>query len=105
MDATLLIYSGRPNPSWHVEAEPARQVEEALGRLAEAPGASLPLGGLGYSGVRIDYVDAAGRRHEAVCSEGIVVLDGRKLIDRERQVERAVLASGRGKVAEVDGLL
>ncbi|HEY0411682.1 MAG TPA: hypothetical protein VGD66_00895 [Allosphingosinicella sp.] len=104
MDATLLIYSGRPNPAWHVEAHCAQQVEEALAVLPAAPDGASPYAGLGYSGVRVDYVDAAGKRHQAVFGSGIALLDGRPLLDRERRLERAVLASGRSKVAEIDRL-
>jgi hypothetical protein len=103
MDATLLIYSGRPNPAWQVEGECAREVEHAIANLPEAPEGASPYGGLGYSGVRVDF-EAGGRRRQAVFGSGIALVDGRPLVDAGRRLERLILASGRGLVPEVDGL-
>jgi hypothetical protein len=104
MDATLLIYSGRPNPVWPVEEGLALEVERAIADLPEATEGASPYGGLGYSGVRIDFTDMEGRRRQALFGSGIALVDGRPLLDSGQRLERLILASGRGRVREIDAL-
>ena len=104
MRATLLIYSGRENPGWSVGGDLAQRLEAQLSALAEAPPDASPFAGLGYSGVRLDFTDASGRRREAVIGAGIALVDGRPFRDDDRRLERAILADGRGRVPEIDAL-
>jgi hypothetical protein len=105
MEASALLYSGRPNPSWRVPAPLAQRVRETL---AEAPAAGAGGGkppGLGYSGIRLRYEDEDGGARTADLFGGVAVLDGRRLADPQRQLERALLASGEALFPRLRDLL
>ncbi|MES2443610.1 MAG: hypothetical protein V4574_12335 [Pseudomonadota bacterium] len=105
MEATLLIYSGRANPKWPVDPAQARAIGAAIDALAEAPpGAVPPPGGLGYSGVMLDFADAAGARRRAVFAAGRASIDGKLFVDAGRRVERLILASGRDTIGSAADL-
>lgn len=55
---TLHIYSGRPDPTWELSDEQAREFIERVGKIEKrVPAESLErYGGLGYSGFTIDSV-------------------------------------------------
>lgn len=95
------LYSGRPNPSWPLAPEEASQLVRRVDGLAPAAPVEPP-GRLGYRGLRfrlyagdreiasgesfdghLRFQDAAGPRH---------------LADPGREVERWLLATGRGKL-------
>jgi hypothetical protein len=93
VEAYALLYSGRPNPHWQVPEHLAELVRHALAAAppAGAGGAEPP--GLGYGGIRIRYREAEVVR-TADLFGGVAVIEGRRLADPQRRLERALLASG-----------
>lgn len=104
MEATLLLYSGRPNPRWQVPAEQARAIRKAIAGLAEAPPGVSAAGGLGYSGVSVRFSGEDGAVQEWTFADGLATPNGKWFADSGRRVERALLESGRGTVPEIASL-
>lgn len=91
--ATALVYSGRRNPSWRVNEEHARQLQQIWGELELYPGEFSKPKALGYSGCTLlapggdqwlAYGDVVSRSH----GDGIELRS-----DPERRFEKAVLSS------------
>ncbi len=99
MQVEVDVFSGRPNPAWEIGPDEARMLAERLAALPAAPPSPEP-DGLGYRGVVVRGLPGAcaevrlgeGRAH-ARCEDG-----PRVLADAGRAVERAVLATGRGRI-------
>jgi hypothetical protein len=105
MEATLMIFSGRPNPRWRIDEPRAGEIRSAIAAMPEADAPAFAEEGLGYSGVALDFTDAGGRPSQAVFSRGTASIDGRTYVDADRRIERALLASGRDEVPEILHLL
>lgn len=103
MEATLLLYSGRPNPRWSVPPDQAEAICEALDALPVAAGGG-GVGGLGYAGVGLRFADDDGRYHGWTIGGGLAASEGKWFVDEGRRVERALLASGRQSVPEIASL-
>lgn len=104
MRVSVMIYSGRPDPSWTVPDALARELSERL-RRAPLLGAAKPAGArLGYRGVQIEQPGLMGGSVWEV-SGGGVVRAGRRYHDHKREIERRALASGMGQGAQQDDLL
>jgi hypothetical protein len=102
---SVMIHSGRPDPSWIVPDALARALSDRL-RQAELIGPAKPSGArLGYRGVRIEQRGPLGPSvWEA--SGGNLFRAGRCYRDRQREIERRALASGLGQGdAQLDELL
>jgi hypothetical protein len=98
--ATLLIYSGRPDPDWSLTAEDLAELEAIVADLAPTD-ELLPEGGLGYRGFRITGPQGTWR-----ANGGIVVTPasptGTALADPERLVERYLLQRGLPSLATAE---
>jgi hypothetical protein len=94
MQATALIYSGRPNPTWPVEAELGDVVKHALTAMAQAAPGGPERPGLGYSGVQLSFEDESGAARAYTLFGGIAAGEGKRLRDADRKVERRLLESG-----------
>lgn len=90
------LFSGRPNPRWQVDDGVRREVEAIEERLKPAVGREMDLPGLGYRGF-VYAGDGVSRRAfgEMLEREGIV------FDDPERAIERLLLKSMPGELAEV----
>lgn len=95
------LYSGRPNPSWTLTPEEVTQLVQRVDGLAPAD-AMEPPGRLGYRGLRFRLY-AGGREIASAESfdEHLRFHDPagpRHLADPGREIERWLLATGRGKI-------
>ena len=107
--ATALVYSGRPDPGWPIDADRAaalvRLLEAAPATEAAAP--SPP--GLGYRGVRLSSdTGVTWRVYAGVIVEERPGGEPARRLDPERRVERAALATappGTLPLAWLEGLL
>jgi hypothetical protein len=90
--ATLLIYSGRPDPDWSLTAEDLAQLEDIAAGLAPVEGAP-PDGGLGYKGFRVTGPQGTWRANEGIVSAPTSA-PGTSLADPDRLVERFLLERG-----------
>ncbi len=105
MRVELDIYSGRPNPSWVLTAEEATELLRRLQALPESDSGSVREG-LGYRGL---VVTGEGLRASALdkleISAGIAVGRGsgpaRLFQDRERDLERWLCSTGKGKIDDL----
>jgi len=95
------LFSGRPNPTWALSPEEVEPLLALLRRLAPAPEREAP-DRLGYRGLRLRFarqgadvasVEVFGRRVRYRDKAG-----SRTLADPGREVERSLVATGKGKV-------
>jgi hypothetical protein len=87
----LDIFSGRPDPSWKLDAATAAELQRKLAALPPAHERTLPPeGGLGYRGLHVSLSDGA---HGGVVEvrNGRIAYAGRILRDEHRTVERWLL--------------
>ena len=99
---TLVVYSGRENPSWVLPAAAAAALARRLQTLAPAAADARPPSGLGYRGVTVRLPGPAGDT-VATIGGGVVVIaaDGteRHLLDEGRAIERDLVGGGLGGVS------
>jgi hypothetical protein len=98
MVATVLLYSGRENPSWRVPTTRVTQVGRALETMPEIICPPPPLGGLGYTGVQLNIKAPLGAERIWTFANGIAVSDRRCFADAGRKVERMLLGTGRSHI-------
>jgi hypothetical protein len=97
----LDVFSGRPNPTWVVEDEQARELVAALSALPTTSAPSATPDGLGYRCFRLVGVPSMG-----VVTAGygsITVTNGASVahrLDPQRTVEAMLLRSAQGRVDE-----
>ena len=82
----LDVFSGRPNPRWHVDEPIDRQIRELHGRLASTSILPAEPPGLGYRGFRYTLDGAVWRAWN-----GALIGPDRILHDPTRSVERLLL--------------
>ena len=107
--ATALVYAGRPDPEWPIDAERAAGVVRWLEAAPATEAGGPPPPALGYRGVRVSSEQGDSWRIYA----GVIVEDRPgcapvRRLDSDRRIERAVLAtapSGALPVPWLEGLL
>ena len=87
--AAATIYSGRPDPSWHLTKALVQQLENIWKRLRPSAGALPVAPALGYRGCSVD----CGPRGIWIAFAGVVSHGKENRADPEHQYERAVLNS------------
>lgn len=102
MDVEVDLYSGRPNPRFHLEQEVATELMRLLTDLPPLSGHAAPRETLGYRGLRIMGMDESPVA-EIVVSGGVVFVrdrDGaeRQLKDPDRRLERWIIDTGATKL-------
>ena len=95
--ATLLIYSGRPDPDWALTAEDLERLASIAAGLNPTEGGP-PEGGLGYRGFRVTGPKGTWRANGGVVTTPDSA-PGTSLADPERLVERYLLETGRGSLS------
>lgn len=98
MAATILLYSGRPNPSWQVESGQQGRIHALLAHAPQHSGECELPDGLGYSGVILTIRDADGHDEQWQVFGGRAVSASECRIDSDRKLERALLESGRAVI-------
>jgi hypothetical protein len=98
MVATVLLYSGRANPSWRVPPARAAHVVGAMDTMPEIICKPPPFGGLGYTGVQLSVKEPDGVERVWTFANGIAVSDRRCFADDGRKVERMLLETGRSHI-------
>ena len=98
----LDVFSGRPNPTWSLDAEPTAALRSLLAALPSTP-AAAPLDGLGYRGFLVELKDQTGATVERLSAyRGLVQRQpgdpSAVLLDPGRTVERFLLDSGRSQL-------
>jgi hypothetical protein len=96
--ATLLIYSGRPDPSWSLTQEDLDQLAAIAATLSPADG-TPPEGDLGYKGFRVTGPQGTWRANAGVVATPQAT-PGTSLADPDRLVERFLLERGLNTLAE-----
>ena len=93
------MFSGRPNPSWELDASEAAQLQAAVNRLVPAPTLALPQG-LGFRG--LVCTDEPSQRRIVAHQGTVWVIDPSGVAchrDAAREVERTLLAQARARMA------
>jgi hypothetical protein len=98
MVATVLLYSGRENPSWRLPDARAAEVVRAMDAMPEIHCGVPPVGGLGYTGVELSIKAPDGVERTWTFAGSIAVSDQRCFVDAGRKVERMVLKTGRSHI-------
>jgi hypothetical protein len=96
--ATLLIYSGRPDPSWSLTQADLDQLAVVASTLEPADGVP-PEGDLGYKGFHVTGPQGTWRANAGIVATPETT-SGTSLADPDRLVERFLLESGLGTLAE-----
>jgi hypothetical protein len=97
------LYSGKPNPGWHLDAIEAQAFLRHLNNLPQsglAEGAELD-SGPGYRGLKIEIRDKKNPSTIAIARGEVSIMTSdspqkRRLRDNGRQLERKLLEAGRG---------
>jgi hypothetical protein len=95
--ATLDIFSGRPNPTWTLTEAQTRDLQSRLTRLSTKLRTAPDVPNLGYRGVRVRVETSeltVARGGVAIESTGSVV----HFVDADRQLESWLLHTAQGKV-------
>lgn len=95
MAATILLYSGRPNPSWEVAADRQERVRALIAQAPHEAGTCKMPDGLGYNGVILSIRERDGREERWQVYDGRAASASGCRIDGGRQLERTLLDSGR----------
>ncbi len=109
MIVELDVFSGRPNPTWSLSAEQAKELREALQDLPPVD-KPAPENALGYRGFLLSNPDRAGglAPHIRICAGIVTMTDGHELSYRDMHgVEHRLLlqASQHGYKGIVDSVL
>ncbi len=96
MILTVLVYSGRPNPTWALAAAEAEAISVSISQLKPLGGACAAPANLGYSGVEAAF-EEHGRRRELTFIEGVAYEGRRCWADENRGIERRLIDTGRGR--------
>lgn len=95
------LYSGRPNPNWSLTPEEVAQLVQRIDGLAPAAGVEPP-GHLGYRGLRFRLYAQGREIASAESFDGHLrfqeAAGPRHLADPGRELERWLLATGRGRI-------
>ena len=102
LKVTVLVFSGRPNPSWEISSELATKFMQQWKELPPVEGMQLPASQLGYQGCRI----------ELSSSEYRIIYDGfgywfkngkqvEQKRDAGRKIEKQILNSVPSQYAEL----
>jgi hypothetical protein len=95
MAATILLYSGRPNPSWELGADRQAVIRALIAQSPRAEESCEMPDGLGYNGVVLSIRGRDGREERWQVFDGRVVSASGCRIDCGRLIERTLLDSGR----------
>jgi hypothetical protein len=98
--ATLLIYSGRPDPSWSLTQEDLDHLAAIAATLAPAQG-TPPEGDLGYKGFSVAGPQGTWRANAGIVATPLSAPDT-SLADPDRLVERFLLERGLGTLADAE---
>jgi hypothetical protein len=96
--ATLDVFSGRPNPTWTLTAAETKELQGRLARLATKLPAAPDVPDLGYRGVQLTL----GAMELSVARGGVSIQQGgtvTHLADAGRQLERWLVQTAQGKVS------
>jgi hypothetical protein len=96
--ATLDIFSGRPNPTWTLSATEAQELRNHISALSTSLPNAAEVPDLGYRGVRV----ALSSTEVTVGHGSVAVETGGKttnFADAGRQLERWLLHTAQGKIA------
>ena len=96
--ASLLIYSGRPDPSWSLAQDDLDELAAIAATLGPGQG-DPPEGGLGYRGFRVTGPQGTWQAYAGVVTTPESA-PGTSLADPERLVERYLLKRGSGTLAD-----
>lgn len=69
---TLLVFSGRPDPEWTLDAERARELAELVARVVEGETTEPAPPVLGYRGFLVDFADAVRAPAHVQVGRGVV---------------------------------
>lgn len=99
MDVEVDLYSGRPNPRFHLEPAVAAELMRRLAALPSLSGRATPRETLGYRGLRIEPDVTESPITEILVSDGVVFVRDRGgaerwLEDRHRRLERWLIEAG-----------
>jgi len=103
MDVEVDLYSGRPNPRFHLGPATAAELMSRLAALPPLSGRATPRATLGYRGLRVDAGVTESTITEIVVSGGAVFVCDRAgtqrvLEDRERGLERWLVEASAGQL-------
>ncbi|GAA4321338.1 hypothetical protein GCM10023149_21150 [Mucilaginibacter gynuensis] len=103
---TALMYSGKPNPSWELTPEQAKNFKEILIEKQERTTeiSALAAGLLGYTGFSIETFDDS-LHTKTFCFDGLVDLVDQKqfnFIDRESSLESFLLETGKSSLSDTE---
>lgn len=98
MAATVLIYSGRPNPRWTVPPPAAAEIAAAMDSMPALPDGRTPEPGLGYSGIMLEISAPGARAVTWKFSNGMASFEGHRFSDVGRKIEKMILQSGRAHI-------
>jgi hypothetical protein len=87
--AAVSIFSGRPDPSWHLTNASLEKIENIWKKLSPSAGAPPAAPPLGYRGCSVD----CGPRGSWIAFGGVVARGEEYRADPGRQFERTVLNS------------
>jgi hypothetical protein len=91
----LDIFSGRPNPRWHLSPSQVAEFERKLSSLPPVSVSSLPHPpGLGYRGFIVRYLDSQNLEEPISIYQGIIQRGKLALTDSERNLEKWLLTTG-----------
>jgi hypothetical protein len=96
--ATLKVFSGRPNPSWTLSVAETNELERRLAGLSTKLPAAPNVPDLGYRGVQVTL----GAMEITVAGGGVSVQQSAAVThfaDTRRQLERWLVQTAQGKVS------
>lgn len=105
MQVELDVFSGRPNPQWHLTPEESAELNRLLQTLPKDKTGKVSIPGLGYRG----FIVTATEDGVQECSEVFVFKEyvtakcnGELLqfVDKERTLERWLLQTGKGRLED-----
>lgn len=97
---SLLIYSGRPDPGWAIDAGQLERLGMLVAGLDAVEG-EPPLGGLAYHGFRVEAPTGSWEAFDGAVRSPDAA-PGTYLADPERSVERFLLETGLAHLADIE---
>lgn len=90
----LNVFSGRPNPTWILDAKDAALLNQKLAGLQSESSLQLPPQGLGYQGFTVRK-EGEGKNEVFVIYSGAVQTSDGKILKDEHQAEELLLQQAR----------
>lgn len=105
MQVELDAFSGRPNPYWNLTLQEARDFMSRFQSLPQYQGEGSVREGLGYRGLIVTKPGECIEGYDRILVSNELVVaenntESRQFVDRDRQLERWLLHTGRGRLDE-----